>query len=157
MVVVLDSIAAARPALSDAVVLRARNADRAADARRALPKAEAVVVGDVETSGTARPPHRNLRRDFRRAAAGLSWPTVRTSHVVIDGDTDLTQFRWDRAWHCFDGGTAPEMALIERRVRSFKLWARPNFRSSARAACLSTSFDRGYSEAARTTPLRVFN
>jgi hypothetical protein len=57
MVVVLDSIAAARPALSGAVVLHARNADRAADARRALPKAEAVVVGDVETSGTARPPH----------------------------------------------------------------------------------------------------
>jgi hypothetical protein len=28
---------------------------RRADARRALPKAEAVVVGDVETSGTARP------------------------------------------------------------------------------------------------------
>ena len=45
---VLDSIAAARPALSDAVVLHARNADRAADARRALPKAEAVVVGDVK-------------------------------------------------------------------------------------------------------------
>jgi hypothetical protein len=54
MVVVLDSITAARPALSDAVVLHARNADRAADARRALLKAEAVVVGDVETSGTAR-------------------------------------------------------------------------------------------------------
>ena len=32
-VVVLDSIAAARPALSGAVVLHARNADRAADAR----------------------------------------------------------------------------------------------------------------------------
>ena len=62
MLVVLDSIAAARPALSGAV---------------ALPKAEAVVVGDVETSGTARPPHRNLRRDFRRADAGLSRPTVR--------------------------------------------------------------------------------
>ena len=57
MVVVLDSIAAARPALWGAVVLHARNADRAADARRALPRAEAVVVGDVETSGTARPPH----------------------------------------------------------------------------------------------------
>ena len=47
MVVVLDNIAAARPALSGAVVLHARNADRAAGARRALPKAEAVVVGDV--------------------------------------------------------------------------------------------------------------
>jgi hypothetical protein len=45
MLVVLDSIAAARPALSGAVVLHARNADRAADARRALPKAEAVVDG----------------------------------------------------------------------------------------------------------------
>ena len=76
------------------VVLHARNADRAADARRALPKAEAVVVGYVETSGTARPPHRNLRRDFRRAAAGLSWPTVRTSHVVIDGTL---------IWHSFVG------------------------------------------------------
>ena len=54
MLVVLDSIAAARPALSGAVVLHARNADRAADARRALLRAEAVVVGDVETSGTAR-------------------------------------------------------------------------------------------------------
>ena len=54
MVVVLDSIAAARPALSGAVVLHARNADRAADARRALPRAEAVVVGDA---GTARPCH----------------------------------------------------------------------------------------------------
>jgi NAD(P)-dependent dehydrogenase (short-subunit alcohol dehydrogenase family) len=31
------------------VVLHARNADRAKDARRELPKAEAVVVGDVET------------------------------------------------------------------------------------------------------------
>ena len=67
------------------VVLHARNADRAVDARRAAPKAEAVVVGDVKTSGTARPPHRNLRRDFRRAAA--------------------------------DGGTTPEMALIEWRVQ----------------------------------------
>ena len=85
MVVVLNSIGAARPALSAAVVLHARNADRAADARRALPKAEAVVVGDVEASGTARPPHRNPRRDFRRAAA--------------------------------DGGTTPEMALIEWRVQ----------------------------------------
>ena len=54
MVVVLDSIAAARPALSGAV-LHARNADRAADARRALPKAEAVVVGDVETDVPLRP------------------------------------------------------------------------------------------------------
>jgi hypothetical protein len=94
MVVVLDSIAAGRPALSGAVVLHARNADRAADARRALPKAEAVVVGDVEASGTARPPHRNLRRDFRRTAAGLSRPTVRTSHVVTDGTL---------IWHSFVG------------------------------------------------------
>jgi NAD(P)-dependent dehydrogenase (short-subunit alcohol dehydrogenase family) len=31
------------------VVLHARNADRAGDARRELPKAEAVVIGDVET------------------------------------------------------------------------------------------------------------
>jgi NAD(P)-dependent dehydrogenase (short-subunit alcohol dehydrogenase family) len=31
------------------VVLHARNADRAEDTRRALPKAEAIVVGDVET------------------------------------------------------------------------------------------------------------
>jgi NAD(P)-dependent dehydrogenase (short-subunit alcohol dehydrogenase family) len=31
------------------VVLHARNADRAEDGRRALPKAGAVVVGDVET------------------------------------------------------------------------------------------------------------
>ena len=31
------------------VVLHARNADRAEDARRELPKAEAVVIGDVET------------------------------------------------------------------------------------------------------------
>jgi hypothetical protein len=36
MVVVLDSIAAARLALSGAVVLHTRNADRAAAARRAL-------------------------------------------------------------------------------------------------------------------------
>jgi NAD(P)-dependent dehydrogenase (short-subunit alcohol dehydrogenase family) len=31
------------------VVLHARNADRAEDARRELPKAEAIVIGDVET------------------------------------------------------------------------------------------------------------
>jgi NAD(P)-dependent dehydrogenase (short-subunit alcohol dehydrogenase family) len=31
------------------IVLHARNADRAADTRRALPNAEAVVTGDVET------------------------------------------------------------------------------------------------------------
>ena len=36
------------------VVLHARNADRAEDARRELPKAEAVVVGDVETIAGAR-------------------------------------------------------------------------------------------------------
>ena len=36
------------------VVLHARNADRAEDARRALPKAEAVVVGDVETIAGAK-------------------------------------------------------------------------------------------------------
>ena len=39
------------------------------DLKEPLPKAEAVVVGDVEASGTARPPHRDLRRDFRRAVA----------------------------------------------------------------------------------------
>lgn len=36
------------------VVLHARNADRAEDARRALPKAEAIVVGDVMTINGAR-------------------------------------------------------------------------------------------------------
>jgi NAD(P)-dependent dehydrogenase (short-subunit alcohol dehydrogenase family) len=36
------------------VVLHARNTDRAEDARRALPKAEAVVVGDVETIAGAK-------------------------------------------------------------------------------------------------------
>ena len=36
------------------VVLHARNADRAEDARRALLKAEAVVVGDVETIAGAK-------------------------------------------------------------------------------------------------------
>jgi NAD(P)-dependent dehydrogenase (short-subunit alcohol dehydrogenase family) len=35
------------------VVLHARNAARAEDARRALPKAEAVVIGDVETTAGA--------------------------------------------------------------------------------------------------------
>jgi hypothetical protein len=37
------------------MVVVTRQHCRRADARRALPKAEAVVVGDVETSGTARP------------------------------------------------------------------------------------------------------
>ena len=36
------------------VVLHARNADRAADSRRELPQAGAVVVGDVETIAGAR-------------------------------------------------------------------------------------------------------
>ncbi|HHL4077843.1 SDR family oxidoreductase [Burkholderia sola] len=36
------------------VVLHARNADRAEDTRRALPQAEAVVVGDVETIAGAK-------------------------------------------------------------------------------------------------------
>jgi NAD(P)-dependent dehydrogenase (short-subunit alcohol dehydrogenase family) len=36
------------------VVLHARNADRAEEARRALPKAEAVLVGDVETIAGAK-------------------------------------------------------------------------------------------------------
>ena len=36
------------------IVLHARNADRAADTRRALPKAEAVVTGDVETMAGAK-------------------------------------------------------------------------------------------------------
>jgi NAD(P)-dependent dehydrogenase (short-subunit alcohol dehydrogenase family) len=36
------------------VVLHARNADRAEDARRELPKAEAIVVGDVETIAGAK-------------------------------------------------------------------------------------------------------
>jgi NAD(P)-dependent dehydrogenase (short-subunit alcohol dehydrogenase family) len=36
------------------VVLHARNADRARDARRALPQAEAVVVGDLETIAGAK-------------------------------------------------------------------------------------------------------
>ena len=36
------------------VVLHARNAARAADARRELPKAEAVVIGDVETIAGAK-------------------------------------------------------------------------------------------------------
>jgi NAD(P)-dependent dehydrogenase (short-subunit alcohol dehydrogenase family) len=36
------------------VVLHARNAERAEDARRALPKAEAVLVGDVETIAGAK-------------------------------------------------------------------------------------------------------
>jgi NAD(P)-dependent dehydrogenase (short-subunit alcohol dehydrogenase family) len=39
---------------SHRIVLHARNADRAEDARRALPKAEAVVVGDVETIAGAK-------------------------------------------------------------------------------------------------------
>ena len=69
MVVVLDSIAAAR---------LMPTAQRTPGAP--CTKAEAVVVGDVETSGTARPPHRNLRRDFRRADAGLSWPIVRAGY-----------------------------------------------------------------------------
>ncbi|THD59127.1 SDR family NAD(P)-dependent oxidoreductase [Phenylobacterium sp.] len=37
-----------------AVVLHARNADRAEDARRALPQAEAVVTGDIETIAGAK-------------------------------------------------------------------------------------------------------
>ena len=36
------------------MVLHARNAERAEDARRALPKAEAVVIGDVETIAGAK-------------------------------------------------------------------------------------------------------
>jgi NAD(P)-dependent dehydrogenase (short-subunit alcohol dehydrogenase family) len=36
------------------VVLHARNADRAEDARRELPKAEAIVIGDVETIAGAK-------------------------------------------------------------------------------------------------------
>jgi NAD(P)-dependent dehydrogenase (short-subunit alcohol dehydrogenase family) len=36
------------------VVLHARNADRAEDARRELPKAEAIVLGDVETIAGAK-------------------------------------------------------------------------------------------------------
>ena len=36
------------------VVLHARNAARAGDARRALPKAEAVVIGDIETIAGAK-------------------------------------------------------------------------------------------------------
>ncbi|CAM2155271.1 Short-chain dehydrogenase [Pararobbsia alpina] len=36
------------------VVLHARNADRARDAKRALPEAEAVVIGDLETIEAAR-------------------------------------------------------------------------------------------------------
>jgi NAD(P)-dependent dehydrogenase (short-subunit alcohol dehydrogenase family) len=36
------------------VVLHGRNAERAEDARRALPKAEAVVVGDLETIAGAK-------------------------------------------------------------------------------------------------------
>jgi NAD(P)-dependent dehydrogenase (short-subunit alcohol dehydrogenase family) len=36
------------------VVLHARNAERAEEARRALPKAEAVIVGDVETIAGAK-------------------------------------------------------------------------------------------------------
>jgi NAD(P)-dependent dehydrogenase (short-subunit alcohol dehydrogenase family) len=36
------------------VVLHARNADRAEDVRRALPKAEAVVIGDVESVAGAK-------------------------------------------------------------------------------------------------------
>jgi NAD(P)-dependent dehydrogenase (short-subunit alcohol dehydrogenase family) len=36
------------------VVLHARNAERAEDARRALPKAKAVVIGDVETIAGAK-------------------------------------------------------------------------------------------------------
>ena len=39
---------------SHRVVLHARNAERAEDARRALPKAEAVVIGDVETIAGAK-------------------------------------------------------------------------------------------------------
>jgi hypothetical protein len=45
------------------------------------------------------------------SAHARRWWSVRTGR-----NTDLAQFRWDRAWHCFDGGTTPEMALIERRV-----------------------------------------
>jgi NAD(P)-dependent dehydrogenase (short-subunit alcohol dehydrogenase family) len=36
------------------IVLHARNADRAEDARRELPKAEAIVIGDVETIAGAK-------------------------------------------------------------------------------------------------------
>jgi NAD(P)-dependent dehydrogenase (short-subunit alcohol dehydrogenase family) len=36
------------------VVLHARNANRAEDTRRALPRAEAVVVGDIETIAGAK-------------------------------------------------------------------------------------------------------
>src|SRR6202046_969135 len=39
---------------SHRVVLHARNAERAEEARRALPKAEAVVIGDVETIAGAK-------------------------------------------------------------------------------------------------------
>jgi hypothetical protein len=31
----------------------------------------------------------------------------------------LAQFRWDRGWHYFDGGTAPEMALIMVTLADF--------------------------------------
>ena len=77
MVVLLDSIAAARPALSGAVLL-ARNADRAADARRALPKAEAVVLGVVETDVPLRPipPHSRGSTHVGTEETGAQWTRV---------------------------------------------------------------------------------
>ena len=49
------------------VVLHARNAERAKDARRALPKAEAVLVGDVETIAGAK----DVASQATRSAASM--------------------------------------------------------------------------------------
>ncbi|WP_367897277.1 SDR family NAD(P)-dependent oxidoreductase [Enterobacter vonholyi] len=50
------------------VVLHARNANRAEDALRALPQAEAVVVGDLETIAGAR------KRLYASTTWGISMP-----------------------------------------------------------------------------------
>jgi NAD(P)-dependent dehydrogenase (short-subunit alcohol dehydrogenase family) len=70
---------------SHRVVLHARNAERAEDARRALPKAEAVVIGDVETIAGAKD-IASQANALGRLATSMSWPdTLRYRSRCIVG------------------------------------------------------------------------
>ena len=85
---------------------RAANADRAADAPARPAQGRGGRSRRCRDIRYCKTPHRNLRQDFRRAAAGLSRPTVRTSPVVTDGTL---------IWHSFVGTGGGTILMVAPR------------------------------------------
>ena len=83
----------------------------------------------------------------------------------LDCDAAHKWGEWGEAWishprqpRSGSAGSGPGSGSpMPKDIRPGIPWALPNFPSQRGAARLSTSFTQGYSEGARTTPLRVFN